>query len=126
MAIRSKWSAAFRSEIPGDGVSPLPRILLKLSEKGYSGPLSVKLFNPRMQNGDPFEVVRRIPIGDPGRWRLSLTAHLAEAVRKGVLGSAVRETLQSQDAEWRSVRSGPPHSDRRSRAMASLPYRASC
>lgn len=47
-------------EIPGDGVSPLPRILRKLSEKGYSGPLSVKLFNPRIQNGDPFEVARRI------------------------------------------------------------------
>lgn len=47
-------------EIPGDGVSPLTRILRKLSEKGYSGALSVELFYPRIQNGDPFEVARRI------------------------------------------------------------------
>jgi sugar phosphate isomerase/epimerase len=47
-------------EIPGDGVSPLPRILRKLSERGYTGPLSVELFYPRIQNGDPFEVARRI------------------------------------------------------------------
>jgi 2-keto-myo-inositol isomerase len=47
-------------EIPGDGVSPLPRILRKLSEKAYLGPLSVELFYPRIQNGDPFEVARRI------------------------------------------------------------------
>jgi 2-keto-myo-inositol isomerase len=47
-------------DIPGDGVSPLPRILRKLSEKGYSGPLSVELFYPTLQNGDPFEVARAI------------------------------------------------------------------
>jgi 2-keto-myo-inositol isomerase len=47
-------------DIPGDGVSPLPRILRKLSEKGYAGPLSVELFYPRLQNGDPFEVARGI------------------------------------------------------------------
>jgi sugar phosphate isomerase/epimerase len=47
-------------EIPGEGVSPLPRILRKLSEKGYAGALSVELFYPRFQNGDPFEVARRI------------------------------------------------------------------
>src|SRR5207248_9189625 len=43
-------------DIPGEGVSPLPRILRKLSEKGYAGPLSVELFYPRLQNGDPYEV----------------------------------------------------------------------
>ena len=32
--------------IPGDGISPLVRILRKLSEKGYAGPLSVELFLP--------------------------------------------------------------------------------
>jgi sugar phosphate isomerase/epimerase len=46
--------------IPGDGISPLERILRKLSEKGYAGPLSVELFLPEFQQGDPFEVARRI------------------------------------------------------------------
>ena len=46
--------------IPGDGVSPLVRILRKLAEKGYSGPLSVELFLPEFQQGDPYEVARRI------------------------------------------------------------------
>jgi sugar phosphate isomerase/epimerase len=47
-------------EIPGDGVSPLVRILRKLSEKGYRGALSVELFYPHLQNGDPYEVARLI------------------------------------------------------------------
>ncbi len=47
-------------DIPGDGVSPLPRILSKLSEKGYSGPLSVELFYPEIQNGDPYQIASRI------------------------------------------------------------------
>ena len=46
--------------IPGDGVSPLTRILKKLAEKKYSGPLSVELFLPEFQKGDPFEVASRI------------------------------------------------------------------
>src|SRR6266853_1691376 len=46
--------------IPGDGVSPLVRILRKLAEKGYSGSLSVELFLPEFQQGDPYEVARRI------------------------------------------------------------------
>lgn len=46
--------------IPGDGISPLTRILDKLSEKGYSGPLSVELFLPKYQQGDPYEVAREI------------------------------------------------------------------
>jgi len=46
--------------IPGDGVSPLVHILRKLSEKGYAGPLSVELFLPKFQQGDPFEVAREI------------------------------------------------------------------
>jgi sugar phosphate isomerase/epimerase len=46
--------------IPGDGVSPLIRILGKLAEKGYSGPLSVELFLPKYQQGDPFEVAVEI------------------------------------------------------------------
>ena len=46
--------------IPGDGVSPLTRILHNLAEKGYAGPLSVELFLPKFQQGDPFEVAREI------------------------------------------------------------------
>lgn len=47
--------------IPGDGVSPLTTILSKLSIKcGYDGPLSVELFLPKFQEGDPFEVAREI------------------------------------------------------------------
>jgi 2-keto-myo-inositol isomerase len=46
--------------IPGDGVSPLIRILGKLADRGYTGPLSVELFLPKFQQGDPFEVAREI------------------------------------------------------------------
>ena len=46
--------------IPGDGVAPLNRMLRTLSAKGYSGPLSVELFLPKFQQGDPFEVAREI------------------------------------------------------------------
>jgi sugar phosphate isomerase/epimerase len=46
--------------IPGDGVAPLNQILRKLSDKEYSGPLSVELFLPRFRDGDPFEVAREI------------------------------------------------------------------
>jgi sugar phosphate isomerase/epimerase len=48
--------------IPGDGISPLTRILGKLAEKGYAGPLSVELFLPKFQQGDPFEVAREIRV----------------------------------------------------------------
>jgi 4-hydroxyphenylpyruvate dioxygenase len=46
--------------IPGDGISPLTTILRKLADKGYAGPLSVELFMPKFQQGDPFEVAREI------------------------------------------------------------------
>ena len=46
--------------IPGDGIAPLTRILRTLADKGYEGPLSVELFLPRFQQGDPFEVARDI------------------------------------------------------------------
>ena len=46
--------------IPGDGVSPLRQILRKLADKGYSGPLSVELFLPKFQQGDPYEVAQVI------------------------------------------------------------------
>lgn len=46
--------------IPGDGISPLVRILRKLAEKGYAGSLSVELFLPSLVNGDPYETARQI------------------------------------------------------------------
>jgi len=46
--------------IPGDGITPLARVLRKLSEKGYTGPVSVELFLPEFQNADPYELARRI------------------------------------------------------------------
>jgi 2-keto-myo-inositol isomerase len=46
--------------IPGDGITPLARILRKLSEKGYAGAVSVELFRPEFQNADPYEMARRI------------------------------------------------------------------
>jgi sugar phosphate isomerase/epimerase len=46
--------------IPGDGITPKTKILKKLAEKGYSGPVSVELFLPEFQKGDPFEVAKNI------------------------------------------------------------------
>jgi sugar phosphate isomerase/epimerase len=46
--------------IPGDGIAPLNRMLRTLADKGYSGPLSVELFLPKFQQGDPYEVAREI------------------------------------------------------------------
>jgi 2-keto-myo-inositol isomerase len=46
--------------IPGDGVTPLVKILRKLAEKGYDGALSVELFIPELQGGDPQEVATQI------------------------------------------------------------------
>ena len=46
--------------IPGDGISPLPRILRKLADKGYAGHLSVELFLPKFQQADPFELAGEI------------------------------------------------------------------
>ena len=47
-------------EIPGDGVSPLAKILRVVAAKGYTGPLSVELFYQRFQDGDPFAVAKEI------------------------------------------------------------------
>ncbi len=46
--------------IPGDGITPLDKILRKLAEKGYDGALSVELFLPELQNGDPQAVATQI------------------------------------------------------------------
>ena len=45
--------------IPGDGVSPLVQILRKMSEKGYTGALSVEFFLPEFQQADPYEVAMK-------------------------------------------------------------------
>jgi 2-keto-myo-inositol isomerase len=47
-------------EIPGNGVSPLERILQSLQKKGYSGPLSVEVFYPKYQQTDPEQMAREI------------------------------------------------------------------
>jgi sugar phosphate isomerase/epimerase len=47
-------------EVPGKGISPLVRILQALKKKRYAGPLSVELFYPRLQQGDPYEVAMEI------------------------------------------------------------------
>jgi sugar phosphate isomerase/epimerase len=46
--------------IPGDGVTPLVKILRKLAAQGYAGPLSVELFLPQLQQGDPYAVAQEI------------------------------------------------------------------
>jgi sugar phosphate isomerase/epimerase len=46
--------------VPGEGVAPLLRILHQLAAKGYSGPLSVELTDPRFQQTDPYEMAKRI------------------------------------------------------------------
>ena len=46
--------------IPGDGVAPLNTMLRKLADKGYAGPLSVELFLPQFQQGDPYQVASEI------------------------------------------------------------------
>lgn len=44
---------------PGEGIAPLERIIGKLKEKGYSGPLSLELFDPAVQEAAPFETASR-------------------------------------------------------------------
>lgn len=46
--------------IPGDGVAPVERILRKLAEKGYRGPLSVELFRASIVERDPAEMAGEI------------------------------------------------------------------
>jgi 2-keto-myo-inositol isomerase len=48
--------------IPGDGVAPLAKILHKLADRGYEGPISVELFLPKFQEADPFELAKEIKL----------------------------------------------------------------
>jgi 2-keto-myo-inositol isomerase len=47
-------------DIPGDGVTPLVKILRTLAEKDYTGPLSVELFAPKFQQADPYALAAEI------------------------------------------------------------------
>ena len=46
--------------VPGDGVAPLDRIVRKLVDRGYKGPISVELFWPKYQQADPFVLAGEI------------------------------------------------------------------
>ena len=48
--------------VPGDGVAPLAKILRKLVDRGYSGPISVELFLAKYQQADPFEMAKEIRV----------------------------------------------------------------
>jgi 2-keto-myo-inositol isomerase len=48
--------------IPGDGVAPLAKILRKLADTGYGGPISVELFLPKFQEADPFDLAKEIKL----------------------------------------------------------------
>jgi sugar phosphate isomerase/epimerase len=57
--------------IPGDGVAPLAKILKKLADTGYAGPISVELFLPRFQEADPFGLAREIQRKSEAVFRLA-------------------------------------------------------
>ena len=44
---------------PGEGIAPLQKIVDKLAQKGYRGPLSLELFDPAVQNADPEMIARK-------------------------------------------------------------------
>ena len=46
--------------IPGEGVAPLAKILRKLVDRGYKGPISVELFLAKYQQADPFLLAKEI------------------------------------------------------------------
>lgn len=46
--------------IPGDGGAPIDKMLRTLAAKGYTGTLSVELFLPRFQQGDPYDTATEI------------------------------------------------------------------
>jgi sugar phosphate isomerase/epimerase len=43
----------------GDGIADLPRVIANLRTIGYRGPLSLELFNRKLWNSDPLEVIQR-------------------------------------------------------------------
>ncbi len=55
--------------VPGDGVAPLAKILHKLVDHGYSGPISVELFLSKYQMADPFELAKEIRLKSEATFR---------------------------------------------------------
>jgi len=52
--------AAMKDRVfPGEGIAPLARIVAKLNELDYQGPLSLELFDPEIQHTDPEVVARK-------------------------------------------------------------------
>jgi 2-keto-myo-inositol isomerase len=43
----------------GEGIADLPRVIANLREIRYRGPLSLELFNRKLWDQDPLEVVTR-------------------------------------------------------------------
>lgn len=44
---------------PGEGIAPLQKIIDKVRSKGYDGPASLELFDPVVQNTDPYDVATK-------------------------------------------------------------------
>ncbi|MDZ4796986.1 MAG: sugar phosphate isomerase/epimerase [Bryobacteraceae bacterium] len=55
--------------IPGDGVAPLAKILRKLVDRGYQGPISVELFLPKFQEADPLQLAKEIKLKSEALFR---------------------------------------------------------
>ncbi len=45
--------------LPGEGIADLPRVIANLRKIGYSGPLSLELFNEKLWESDPADVIQR-------------------------------------------------------------------
>jgi sugar phosphate isomerase/epimerase len=58
-ALEEQWNHG-KGNIPRDGVAPLAKILRKLADRGYAGPISVELFLPKFQQADPFDLAQEI------------------------------------------------------------------
>ena len=62
IAAEKKMTLATRVIRRRNYISPLTTILGKLAENGYAGPLSVELFLPKFQQGDPYEVAWEVRV----------------------------------------------------------------
>jgi len=46
--------------LPGEGITPLRRIVDVLRQKGYAGPASVEVFDPVLQAMDPYQLAMKV------------------------------------------------------------------
>ena len=46
-------------QFPGEGITPLRRIVEVLKRKGYAGPASLEMFSPAIQAMDPYQVAMK-------------------------------------------------------------------